>query len=234
MLKVDPKLMKYFKNHEYGPEIIMVSLYMKGRYSLSYREIEEIGGLRGFTIDHATLQRWVIKFMPILEGRFRKRKKPVNGSWRMDETYIKVKGKWVYLYRAVDKYGDTIDFILRAKRDKRAAKAFFKKAIKSSGQPIKVNIDKSGSNTSALNSINKPLSKEDQIEIRQNKYLNNRIEGDHRFIKKRTRPMLDFKSFRSAAITIAGIELLHMIKKGQLTDNDNYNSDFDKFLSLAA
>ncbi|WPX96390.1 IS6 family transposase [Candidatus Bandiella woodruffii] len=153
--------------------------------------------------------------MPILEGRFRKRKKPVNGSWRMDETYIKVKGKWVYLYRAVDKYGDTIDFMLRAKRDKRAAKAFFRKAIKSSGQPIKVNIDKSGSNTSALNSINKPLSKEDQIEIRHNKYLNNRIEGDHRFVKKRTRPMLGFKSFRSAARTIAGIELLHMIKKGQ-------------------
>ena len=80
MLKVDPKLMQYFKNHEYGPEIIMVSLYMKGRYSLSYREIEEIGGLRGLNIDHATLQRWVVKFMPTLEGRFKKRKKPVNGS----------------------------------------------------------------------------------------------------------------------------------------------------------
>ena len=165
--------------------------------------------------------------MTILEGRFRKRKKPVNGSWRMDETYIKVKGKWVYLYRAVDKYGDTIDFMLRAKRDKGDAKAFFKKTIKSSGQPINVNIDKSGSNTSALNSINKPLSKEDQIKIRQSKYLNNKIEGDHRFIKKLTRPMLGFKSFRSAAKTIVRIEL------GQLANNDNYNSDFDKFLSLA-
>lgn len=233
MLKVDPKLIKYFKGHEYPVEIIMVSIYMKGRYSLSYREIEEIGGLRGINIDHATLQRWVGKFMPIFEGRFRKRKKPTNGSWRMDETYIKVKGKWVYLYRAIDKYGDTIDFLLRAKRDVRAAKAFFKKAIKGSGQPIKVNIDKSGSNKSALNSINKLLSEEDQIEIRQNKYLNNMIEGDHRFIKKRTRPMLGFKSFKSVAKTIAGIELVHMIKKGQLSDNDNYNTDFGKFLSLA-
>lgn len=226
--------MKYFKNHEYGPEIIMISLYMKGRYSLSYREIEEIGGLRGLSIDHATLQIWVIKFMPILEGRFRKRKKPINGSWRMDETYIKVKGKWVYLYRAVDKYGDTIDFMLGATRDKRAAKAFFKKAIKYNGSPAKINIDKSGSNKSSLDSINKPLPEENKIEISHNKYLNNRIEGDHRFIKKRTRPMFGFKSFRAAARTIAGIELVHMIKKGQLSDNANYNSDFDKFISLAA
>ena len=104
MLKVEPKLTKYFKNHEYGPEIIMLSLYIKGKYYLSYREIEEICGLRGLNIYHATLQRWIIKFITILEGRFRKRKKPVNGSWRMDETYIKVKGKWVYLYRTVDKY----------------------------------------------------------------------------------------------------------------------------------
>ena len=152
----------------------------------------------------------------------------------MDKTYILVKGKWVYLYRAVDKYGDTIDFLLRTKRDKVAVKAFFKKAVKSSGCPIKINIDKSGSNTSALKSINKAVSEEDKIEIRQNKYFNNRIEGDHRFIKKRTRAMLGFKSFRSTAKTIAGIELVHMIKKGQLIDNKNYNFNFDKFLSLAA
>jgi putative transposase len=234
MLVINPEMLKYFKGHEYPVEVIMVSLFMKGRYSLSYREIEEIGGLRGLEIDHATLQRWVVKFMPILECKFRKRKKPISGSWRMDETYIKVKGKWVYLYRAVDKYGDTVDFLLRARRDEQAAKAFFRKAIKFSGHPIKVNIDKSGANKAALKAINVASSEDERIEIRQNKYLNNRIEGDHRFIKKRTRPMLGFKSFRSAARTIAGIELLHMIKKGQLTNNQNYQSTFSQFLSLVA
>ena len=133
----------------------------------------------------------------------------------MDETYIKVKGKWKYLYRAVDKYGNTIDFLLRAKRDKIAAKAFFKKAIKSSGKPCKVNIDKSGSNTVALSDINDEYIQKQQgrIEIRQNKYLNNRIEGDHRFIKKITRPMLGFKTFVTARITIKGIEIVNMIRK---------------------
>ena len=109
MIKIDPKLIKYFKNHEYGPEIIMISLYMKGRSSLSYREIEEIGGLRGVDIDHATLQRWVKRFVPLIDKRVRRRKKPVNGSWRMDETYIKFKGQWVYYYRAVDKENQTIE-----------------------------------------------------------------------------------------------------------------------------
>ena len=150
MLKIEPKLLKYFKGHEYPAEIIMISIYMKGNFSSSYREIEEIGRLRGIDIEQSTLQRWVVKFMPTLEGRFKKRKKPVNGSWRMDETYILIKRKWMYLYRDVDKYGDIIDFLLRTKRDKVAAKAFLKKAIKSSGHPIKVNIDKSISNTSAL------------------------------------------------------------------------------------
>ena len=220
-MQISESLRKHFKNHEYCPEVILVSLYMKGRFSLSYREIEELGGLRGVNIDHATLQRWVVKFMPLLEKRFTRRKKPVNGSWRMDETYVKVKGKWSYLYRAVDKYGDTVDFLLRAKRDTAAAKAFLKKAMKTNRNPEKVNIDKSGANAAALHELNESVTEEEKITVRQQKYLNNRIESDHRFVKKRTRPMLGFKSFRSAARTLAGIELLHMINKGQLADNHN-------------
>jgi putative transposase len=177
---------------------------MKCRFSLSYRDLEEIATIRGFNIDHATLQRWVIRFAGLIEMKVRKAKKPVGNSWRMDETYIKVKGTWVYLYRAVDSLGNTIEFLLKEKRDAAAAKSFFRKAFKNNGYPNKVAIDKSGSNISALNCANDDLPKDKQIEIRQNKYLNNIVEQDHSFIKKRTKPMLGFKSFYSAEMTITG------------------------------
>jgi len=208
---------------------------MKFRFSLSYRDIEELCQLRGLTIDHATLQRWVIRFASLLDGKLRSRKKAVNSSWRMDETYIKVKGQWMYLYRAVDKYGGTIDFLLRARRDGQAAKSFFKKAMKQHGKPNKINVDKSGANKAALDGINLNLSEDQKIEIRQNKYLNNMIEQDHRFIKKRTKLTLGFKSIYGARQTIKGIEILHMIKKGQLkNNNDNYKTIFEQFFSLVA
>ena len=155
---------------------------MKCRFSLSYRDLEEMASIRGATIDHATLQRWVIKFVSLIDMQVRKYKKPVGSSWRMDETYIKVNGVWVYLYRAVDSLGNTIEFLLRKHRDAVAAKAFFRKAFRNNGRPEKVTIDKSGSNISALTSANKDLPADNQIEVRQVKYLNNIIEQDHRFI----------------------------------------------------
>ena len=234
MLTISPEMQKVFKGHNYSGEIIMLCLFMKCRYSLSYREVEEIGRLRVLDADHTTILRWINKFMHLIEEKFRKRKKSVNGSWRADETYIRMNGKWVYLYRAVDKYSNTIDFFLSEKRDMESAKIFFKKAIRFNGKPIKINIDKSGANTAALKSINKGLLKKERIEIRRIKYLNNRIEGDHRFVKKRTNPMLGFKNFWSAVATITGIEILHMIKKGQLMNNQNYNSAFSQFVSLVA
>ena len=148
---------------------------------------------RGIDVDHSTLNDWVVKFLPQLEVEFRKKKKPVGGSWRADETYIKVNGQWKYFYRAVDKEGNTIDFLLTAKRDLKAAKRFFKKAIKANGTPTKINIDKSGANKAGIEQCNK--DNDSNIEVRQCKYLNNIIEQDHRFIKKIVRPMLRFKFF---------------------------------------
>jgi putative transposase len=232
--QITPKLLKYFKGFCSSPEIIMLFVYMKCRFSLSYRELEEMASIRGAKIDHATLQRWLIKFAPLIDRAVRKRKKSIGNSWRMDETYIKVNGKWVYLYRAIDSCGDTIEFLLRKRRDAAAAKAFFRKAFKSNDIPKKVVIDKSGSNTFALTDLNKNLPKEQKIRILQNKYLNNLIEQDHRFIKKRTKPMLGFKSFRSAKITIAGIENIRMIQKGQIVGSDNQVSTFENFKMLMA
>ena len=208
--------------------------YMKCRFSLSYRELEEMMMIRGAMVDHSTLQRWVKRFVSLIDARVRARKKPVNGSWRMDETYIKLNGKWVYLYRAVDKEGDTVDFLLRAKRDAMAAKAFFRKAFKENGRPDKVTVDKSGSNKAALDSFNKDVAEEEKIEIRQIKYLNNICEQDHRFIKKRTRPMLGFKNFHSAKATISGIENIRMIQKGQIIAQKASQFAFSNFAALMA
>jgi putative transposase len=231
---ISSKLHKHFKGFCSSPEIIMLFVYMKCRFSLSYRDLEEMASIRGAVIDHATLQRWLIRFVPLIDQEVRKLKKPAGSSWRMDETYIKINGKWVYLYRAVDSCGNTIEFLLRKYRDAIAAKAFFRKAFKNNGIPDKVVIDKSGSNTCALNSFNERLPEEQKIEIRQNKYLNNIIEQDHRFIKKRTKPILGFKSFRSAKITIAGIENIRIIQKGQIIGSDDNASTFENFKMLMA
>jgi putative transposase len=205
---------------------------MKLKYSLSYRDLEDMMSMRGASVDHSTLQRWVYVFSKLIEKCVRAMKKPVSKSWRMDETYIKLNGKWVYLYRAVDKYGNTIDFLLRAKRDAAAAKAFFKKAIKNNERPEKVTVDKSGSNKATLDSCNHDVGESEEIEIRQIKYLNNIVEQDHRFIKKRTRPMLGFKNFNPAKNTIAGIESIHMIKKKQIRNYDSSKSVFCNFVVL--
>ena len=187
---------------------------------------------RGVFVNHSSINRWAIRFLPLLEKVFRKHKRPVGGSWRMDETYIKVKGAWKYLYRAVDKEGKTVDFVLTAKRDKAAALRFFEKAMKASGVPEKVTMDKSGANKAAIDDING--NREMPIIVRQVKYLNNIIEQDHRAIKRVTRPMLNFKSFRAARNVLAGIELMHMIRKSQLLLEGGIELSFaDQFYTLA-
>ncbi len=203
-----------FKGSHFEREVILWGIRWYVAYPISYRQLEEMLEEGGVEVDHSTLNRWVVKYTPLLDRQFRGRKRPVGASWRLDETYVKVKGVWKYLYRAVDKAGATVDFLLTAKRDRKAALRFLRKAIGQHGVPKKITIDKSGANTVAIESFNE--EHEADIEIRQNKYLNNIVEQDHRAIKRVARPMLGFKSFRSAAATLAGIELMHMIRKGQL------------------
>jgi len=220
------------KGMRFPLEIILVCIRWYAAYPLSCRHLEEMMEERGVSVDHSTISRWAIRFLPLLEKLFRKHKKAVGGSWRMDETYIKVNGEWKYLYRAVDKEGQTVDFLLTAKRDKAAAKRFFDKAMRENGVPEKVTMDKSGANKAAIDDIN--AANEVQIEVRQIKYLNNLVEQDHRAVKRITKPMMGFKSFRSAKNILAGIELMHMIRKGQLMIEGGDGMSFaDQFYALA-
>jgi len=202
-----------FKGMRFPIDVILVCIRWYAAYPLSYRHLEQMMEERGVSVDHSSINRWAIRFLPLIEKMARKYKRPVGSSWRMDETYIKVKGVWKYLYRAVDKEGKTVDFLPTAKRDMAAAKRFFDKAMGANGDPEKVAMDKSGANKAAIDMVN--AGRDVPIVVRQVKYLNNVIEQDHRAIKRVTRPMLNFKSFRSAARVLAGIELMHMIHKGQ-------------------
>jgi putative transposase len=224
--------MQDIKGLRFPVDVILVCIRWYAAYPLSYRHLEEMMEERGVFVDHSSINRWAIKFLPLLEKIFRKYKRPVGASWRMDETYIKVKGVWKYLYRAVDKEGKTVDFLLTAKREKAAAKRFFDKAMQALGAPEKVTMDKSGANKAAIDEINSGM--DTPMVIRQVKYLNNVIEQDHRAVKRVTKPMLNFKSFRSAKNVLAGIELMHMIRKGQLMMEGADELSFaDQFYALA-
>ncbi len=174
----------------------------------------------GVNLDHATLSRWVSRYAGLIAEAARYSKRPADRSWRMDETYVRVKGKWVYLYRAIDKHGKTLDLMLFKGWDKVAATKVFVCAFEVNGLQRKIVIDKCGANTDGIKAINKMLEGigcSIPIEIVRRKYLNNIVEQDHRFIKRRTRLMLGFKSFASAASVLAGIELVNMIRRGQFT-----------------
>jgi putative transposase len=223
-------LRKVIKRAHYPLEIMLTCVRWCAAYPLSLRPIEEIVAERGVVVDHATVHRWAIKILPVLAAVFRRHKRPVGTSWRIDE--IKVAGQWKYLYRAVDRDGNTIDFLLRANRNHAAARSFFEQAIGLHGVPEKITIDKSGANTAAIQSIRADSGAD--IEMRQSKYLNNIVEQDHRAVKRIVRPMPGFKSFRCARALIAGIETMHMIKKGQLDGSHGQaSSAAAKFYSLA-
>ena len=211
-----------FKGRQFDRSVILLCVRWYLAYSLSLRDLEEMMAERGISVDHATVGRWVVRYSPELLERFNQRKRSVGRKWHVDETYIKVRGQWRYLYRAVDSNGDTVEFWFSEKRNLTAAKRFLRKALRRHGRPERIVIDGSQTNREAILTCDTADRLQDQskrelkpIRIRQSAYLNNRIEQDHRAVKRRVRPMLGFKSMTSARAILGGIEMVHMMRKGQ-------------------
>ena len=207
-----------FKYKQYESEIILLTVRWYLKFSLSYRDLVEMMEERGLRISHTSIMRWVHQYAPEIDKRVRKHLKPTNDSWRTDETYVKVKGVWHYLYRAVDSKGNTIDFFLSKNRDKKSVKKFFKKALGSSHNqnPRIITVDKNQSYEVAIPELIYNGDLPCKTKFRQTKYLNNVVEQDHRRIKRIVLPTLGFKSFETAKKTISGIEIMQMIKKKQV------------------
>ncbi|MFZ3179216.1 MAG: IS6 family transposase [Methylocystis silviterrae] len=211
-----PNIDDHFKGRHFDREIIILCVRWYLRFKLSFRDLVEMMAERGIYLVHTTIMRWMQRLCPEFEKRWSRFARKVGASWRVDETYVKIKGRWTYLYRAADKEGKTVDFLLRAKRDAAVAKAFFCRAFKNHDQlPGVITLDGyHASHRAAREALNEHLRGK-RTKIRSSKYLNNLIEQDHRSIKLRLGPMLGLKRFRCASITIAGIELMHRIRKGQ-------------------
>ena len=184
-------------------------------FKLSSRDLVQMMAERGITLAHTTILRWIQRFVPEFEKRWNRYALPIDGSWRCDETYIKVNGRWTYLYRAVDKQGRTVDFLLSAKRDVDAARRFFQKAVNRNGAPRVITLDAYAASHRAIDDLKTEGKTPKRVRVRSSKYLNTRIEQDHRREKQRVRPMLGIKRFDSAAVTIGGIELAARIRKDQ-------------------
>jgi transposase-like protein len=187
-------------------------------FPISYRDLALMLRDRGVEVDHTTIFRWIQTYAPEIEKRIRPHLRPSNGSWRVDETYVKVKGRWTYPYRAVDSRGQTIDFLLSAKRDAEAAKRFFRKALNQphTADPRTITVDKNPAYPKAVAELKADGELWRSARLRQAKFLNNVIEQDHRRPKRLVRPGLGFGGFHTARRTLAGYEAMAMIRKGQV------------------
>jgi transposase-like protein len=204
-----------FKGRHFDREVVILNVRWYLSYKLSFRDLVAMMSERGLDLAHTTILRWVQHYTPEFQKRWSRFARTVGGSWRVDETYVRVKGQWTYLYRAVDKSGRTVDFYLSRKRDTNAAKAFLRKAMKNQRVPTKITLDAYAASHRAVANLKASGRLPKRVKVRSSKYLNNLIEQDHRRIKHRLGPMLGLKSFPTAAVVIGGIELAAKIKKGQ-------------------
>lgn len=207
-----------FKGRHFQDELIVVSVRRYLRYSLSYRDLEELMAERGLEVDHSTIARWVLRYAPILNQRLRSHVRHANRSWRVDETYVRVAGRWTYLYRALDSEGNTIDFLLSPHRDRIAAKQFLQLALLRVGclRPRVINVDGHPAYPSVISELKQTGELPKRCRCRCSPYMNNVIEQDHRFIKKRIVASQWFRSVEGAVNTIQGYEAIHMMRKGQI------------------
>src|SRR5512144_2314371 len=207
--------MSVFKRRRFPTEIILLCVRWYCRYGISYRDLEEMMAERGVAVDHVTLCRWVQRYAPELEKRVRWYQGYRSSSWRVDETYVRVGGKWKYLFRAIDKHGRLIDFMLSDRRNTKAARRFLSKALKvmRNWPPASITTDKLGSYPKALRRLKRKGELKDTVRHRTSKYLNNRIEADHGALKRLIRPTRGFQSMKTAYATIKGFEVMRMIRR---------------------
>ena len=209
---------KPFKWKHYEGDIILWLVRWYGRYALSYRDLVEMSAERGLSIARSTICRWVHEYSPELEKRVKQHLKSTSDSWKLDETYVKIKGRWQYLYRAIDKNGQTLDWMLSRYRNKGSAKRFFKKVLsnKHTTTPRVINVDKAKAFPPTLKELQEEGVFPNTTKLRQVKYLNNPMENDHKPTKSKSRYRQWYQSFDTAKKSISGIETMRMIQKGQV------------------
>ncbi|PVE22513.1 IS6 family transposase [Microvirga sp. KLBC 81] len=208
--------MSLFKRRRFPVEIILLCVRWYCKYGISYRDLAEMMSERGVAVDPSTIFRWVQRYAPEIEKRIRPYQGPRSGSWRVDETYVRVGGQWKYLFRAVDKYGELIDFMLSDCRNTRAAYRFLRKTLNTTGDhpPSSITTDKLASYPKAIRRLQKEGHLAPHVEHRTSKYLNNIIEADHGALKRVIRPTRGFQRMTTAYATIKGFEVMRMIRRG--------------------
>ena len=211
--------MSDFKWRHFEGEVILWAVRWYCRYGISYRDLEQMMGERGVSVDHSTIYRWVQRYAPAMENRLRWQwRRPRSTSWRVDETYVKVGGEWAYLYRALDKHGNTIDFYLSPTPNAKAAKRFLGKALnglKDWEKPEVINTDKAPTYGMAISELKAEGKCPEETVHRQVKYLNNVVEADHGKLKQLIRPARGFKTLKTAYATVMGFEVMRTLRKGQ-------------------